>query len=437
MKKIKSFLLSRKSILVQILLILAVVFAGYGLPQRVSTSPLNIGKWRDAHPALVPWVDRLGLDHIYTTSWFAVLLCVFLLTLIISSYDQIATAFRKIFRDVFTDQKGITLHVSEEELISLIKKKGYLFVGKQDTIKRFVKHPWGYWGNVLMHLGFVLIIASSLIVLLLQNRSLLQLVEEEIYFPGNPWAVEEKGLLAKDFILPEAIRLEKVTFDFYESDKPKSLSTAISFIDPQGRFKKYSVGINQIVKFKGVRIYQSNSFGHAFFVEFTDKDGKTEKIILNIDHPLRRDRPSYKDFEFEGIPYSIRAHYYVDADKKSMHSNNPLLNILIIDKEKSVKEVSLKIGESHKLGPYTARLVYVSRWSELIFVKDPGMSGIFAGSIIIIIGVMFTYFMPPREFLVRNEYNELSLVWRPSKFEEFYENEFKDILSAFAGKIAQ
>ncbi len=437
MKKIKSFLLSRTSVLVQILIILTVILAGYEFPQRISASPYSIEKWRKAHPALVPWVERLGLGHIYTTPWFAALLFIFLLTLVISSYEQIKKALNKTFRHADTDSEGETIYAPEDKLISAIKKKGYIFIGEKNTHKRFVKHPWGYWGNVFLHLGFVIIIASSLVILLMQNRGLLQLVEGEIYFPGNLWTFEEKGLLAKDFILPEAIRLEKVNFEFYESDELKGLSTFISFIDPQGRFQKYSVGINQIVKFKGVRIYQGNSFGHAFYVELADKEGGTEKIIFDIDHPLRRDRPGYKNFEFEGIPYTIRAHYYVDADRKSMQSNNPLLNILIIDREKSAKEASLKIGESRELGPYTARLVYVSRWSELIFVKDPGMSGVFSAFFIIIAGVMLTYFTPPREFILQKKAEGFSLVWRPSKFERFYEDEFKAILSAFAKENTQ
>ncbi|MHC4604099.1 MAG: cytochrome c biogenesis protein ResB [Planctomycetota bacterium] len=447
MKKIKRFLLSRKTILVQILLILAVVLTGYIFPQKISTSTAQMEKWRDANPSLEPWVDRLGLDHVYTTPWFAVMLGFFLVTLIFSTYDQIRLSFKKTFGSVDAQGKdGIAINASEGEITSAIRKMGYFPVSKNNTLKRFVKYPWGYWGNVLLHLGLVVMLASSLFIFLTEKRGLLHLVEDEVQIPGSPWAVEETGLLAGKFILPEAVRLEKVNFGFWESDKLKHLSTGISFIDPQGRFTRHSLGINKIVKFKGLRVYQSTSFGQAFFVVLKDKQGMEHKIILQIEHPARRDRQNSGSFRDEWIPYQIQAEYFADAEKKSLISSNPLLTILLVDDKDSNKKssknsnkdktkvidiVSLKIGESRKLGPYTAQLVHVSRWSGMIFVKSIGMSGIFSGFFIIILGVSITFFMPPREFLVRKDEKGVYITWRATKFEKFYDEEYKKISAKF------
>jgi len=253
-----------------------------------------------------------------------------------------------------------------------------------------------------------------------------------------PWTFEDNGLLADKFTLPDPVRLDKVHFVFYDSDDLKSLSSDISFTDTQDNLQRFSPGINQIVNFKGIRIYQSNSFGHAFFVELRDKQGGAADIILVIEHPQSRNRPSYENFNAANIPYPIRAHYFADADRKTMNGGNPLLNIMIMDnKTKLVKEVNLKLGESGELGPYTAKLVYISKWSGLIFVKDPGISGVFIGFSIIIIGVMLSYFMPPREFLVRKEGDGFSIVWLPTKFEKFYEEEFKEICASFAWSDAK
>ncbi|MBI4849337.1 MAG: cytochrome c biogenesis protein ResB [Nitrospirae bacterium] len=434
MNKFKSFLLSRKPVITQISLILSVVLLGYSFPQRFSTSQAVIDKWRGANPALVPWVEKLGLDHVYTTPWFAVILSIFLLTLIISTSDQIKKSFHLTFKkDIFTQKEGTIIHTSEEALVSAIRKKGYINIGTYEAAKRFVKHPWGYCGNMLLHLGLVAIIASSLVLLLTQKRGLLHLVEEEVQEPGKPWTVEENGLLADRFVLPDAIRLDKVNYEFWDSDDLKSLSSDITIIDPQGNSRQYKPGINKIITYKGTRIYQSNTLGHAFFVELIDKEGAEASTILLIEHPRRRDKPGHGSFNVDDLPYPIKANYFADADKKMMTGGNPLLNIMITDdKNKLVNEVSLKLGESGELGPYTARLVYISRWSGLIFVQDPGMSGVFFGFSIIIIGVMLSYFTPPREFLIRKEREGYSLVWIPTKFEKFYEEEFKEICSSFA-----
>jgi hypothetical protein len=430
MMKLKRLLLSRKTITTEIVLILFVVLLGYIFPQRFSTTTADMEKWRDANPSLIPWVDRLGLDHVYTTPWFAMLLCFFLLSLVISTNEQIRKSLRKTFNcdDTETNRMPL-LSVHEDRVISEIKNKGYIPLGKHDSLKRFVKHPWGYWGNTLLHLGLVIIIASSLIIVLTERRGVLYLVEKEIHFPGTPWTIVDTGVFAKDFTLPEAVRLEKINVEFWESDRLKHLSTDISFIDPQGRFKSYSPGINHIVKYRGFRIYQGTTFGHAFFVEFTDRQGKKEKLIFQIDHPSKRDRQSYEDFKDEAIPYPIRASYYVDAEKKSMKSNNPLLNLLIVEKDESVHEVSLRLGETGRLGPYTVRFVNVYPWAALIFVKSYGMYGIFTGFFVIMIGVFLTYFTPPREFISLASDKGVLIYWKPTNFERFYSHEYEEIIS--------
>jgi cytochrome c biogenesis protein ResB len=387
-------------------------------------------RWREANPSLTPWVDRLGLDHVYTTPWFAILLGFFLTSLIISTYEQIRKSFRKTFNhDMALETEGILTNISEERLIHAIKSKGYILFHRSETLRRFIKHPWGYWGNTLLHLGIVVIIASSLIVILTEKRGALYLVEKEIHFPNAPWTMVDTGILAKGFILPEAVRLERVNIEFWESDRLKHLSSDITFIDPYGRFTRFSPGINHIVKYRGLRIYQGTAFGHAFFVEFTDKEGKKERLIFQINYPSGRDRASYEDFQDKAIPFPIRASYYVDADKRSMQGNNQLLNLLIIGEDKSIHEVWLRRGETGMLGPYTVKFTDVSLWSALVFVKGHGMYGIFTGFFIIVLGVSLIYFTPPREFLLKKAEKGLYLTWRASNFERFYRDEYDSILA--------
>jgi cytochrome c biogenesis protein ResB len=437
MKKIKSLLLSRTTILAQIIILTIVILTGYVFPQRFSTTTADIEKWRDANPFLVPWVDSIGLDHIYTTPWFAILLFFFMLSLIVSSYEQVKISIQRTFgKDIVIDEKGINIYAAENEVVSEIKKIGYIQLSKQNqTLKRLVKHPWGYWGSSMIHLGIVIVISSALIIVLTEKRGVLYMVEKEVAIPGSPWTIVDTGVLAGAFDLPEAIRLEKVNVDFWESDKLKHLTTNIRFIDPEGNFKKFVIGINNILDYKGLRIYQGTTFGHAFFVELTDKQGRTLKQIFQIDHPTRRDKASYEDFRDDAIPYPVRAHYYVDAERKTMKSNNPLLNLLIVEGNKAIHEVTLKIGESKYLGPYKAQLVKVSLWSAIIFVRSFGMYGVFSGFFVIIMGVSLSYFMPSREFILRKNEKHISVIWKASSFEKFYIDEYRHIIRTFGTKV--
>lgn len=432
---IRRFFLSRKTILSLILLILLAVIIAYVFPQRFSTPEAQIDKWKDSHTIWTPLYETLGLDHVYTTSWFAVLLFVFLISLIISTFDQIKISIEKTFgHGVTSGGKNFKVTATEEKIVTAIRKQGYFKIAGNHATLRFVKHPWGYWGNVLLHLGIVIVIASSLLVALTQKRGLLQLVEGELYVPGTPWLMEYNGILAGHFILPEAVMLDHVLPEFWENDSLKDLKTTISFSDPQGKIKRYELGINNTVNYRGIRVYQDQSFGHAFFVKFTDKEGRNTGIILQIQNPVKRDKASYGNFQSDDeIPYLLKAEYFVDADKKSMLSQNPLLIMRLVDKGRAISEVSLKKGGSGQLGPYTATVAGISMWAGIIFVDITGMPGIFTGFFIIIIGGGLTYFMPPREFYLRKEGDGFSITWKATRLESFYEEEYEKVSSAFGG----
>ena len=217
-------------------------------------------RWVKDHPLLAPLSGEFGFDHVYTTPWFAALLFVFLFSLVLSTIEQIKTSIKKTFgHGVLSGGRNLKVDAPADKIKTAITRLGYFRVAGKEGVSRFVKHPWGYWGNVLLHLGIMLLIASSLIVVLFEKRGLLN--------------VENNGIFSGRFILPEAVMLDRVSPEFWGSDSLKDLKTTISFSDPQGKTKRYELGINHTVDFMGLRVYQDHNFGHAFFITLTEREG--------------------------------------------------------------------------------------------------------------------------------------------------------------------
>ena len=449
MKQLKRFFLSRKTVLALIVLILTGVLVAYLFPQKMTSSQYEIEQWKQANSFWAPLYDFLGLDHVYTTPWFASLLFIFLLVLILSTIDQIRIAMKKSFGSpALPGEKSLLLPVSEEELTRALKISGYRRTYHDGSLMRFIRHPWGYWGNAMLHLGIVIVIASSLLITVTGTRGLLHLVKGETYLPGNPWMVEETGMFGTRFILPVSVTLNEVIAEFWETDDVKNISTTVTFTDLNGKDLQYGLGINRAVNLEGIRIYQGRSFGDAFYVVFTGKEGDRYNAILEIESPSKREQPGYGNFFIEGIPYKIKAKYFADADKKSMDSRDPLLSMRFVTKEQTINkispknhrgeglsmkldekenilgEVSLRTGETGHIGDYAATLVRTARWSGVIFVRERGMSGIFIGFFIMMAGGSLTYFLPPREIAAVRENKGFLIAWRASRFEKFYEDEF-------------
>lgn len=452
MTKIKQLLLSRKTVLTLILLILAAVVTGYIFPQKFTATGEQLQNWQDAYPFWSLWGNRLGLDHVYTTPWFAVLLLTFLITLLLSTIEQVKFSYRKTFsRGIPPDASGVNVSASREDIIVTIRDAGYRLAFHDGPNLRFIRHRWGHWGNALLHAGIAVVISASLLIVITEKRGLIHLVEGDTFPAGGQWLLEETGILGGRFILPDAVRLERSDIEFWETDEIKSQTTVFSFVGADGKEARHKIGINLNVNDRGLRIYQGRSFGEAFYVSLSDSNGKEFNSVFNLDHPFKRDKASYGNFVLEGIPYTLKTKYYADAEKRTIDGKDPLLvmrlvridqslggvtgggkegrlKMDIVKKEKVLAEVSLRAGEKKPFGPYTAKLVHVAKWTGLIFTKSTGMPGIFAGFFIIIIGGTLTYFMPPREINAVKEGEGFNLAWKAAKFGNLYEDEFKRIL---------
>jgi|GEM_PF-667743 len=432
---LKRFFLSRATVITLIMLMLGAVLLGYFFPQRFLSAPAELDAWQLANPTLAVLWRTLALDHVYTSPWFAVLLLLFLISLLFSTLQQFQLALRKM-RESGGGGASFETASSPDQVAAVVRSAGYRRVGGSSGGElRFVRHPWGYWGNFLLHLGIVVSIASSLMVLLYEKRAVANLLEGEIHAPGSQWFQEERGLLAGSLTLPEPVRLDRVKAEYYPNDSLKQLVTDFTFLGAGGATTPLSMQVNRSRNHRGIRIFQGKSFGKAFYVTFT-RGPEEHREIFMIDHPRDRSTPSYKNFTLNWLPYEVKAKFYADAERKSIDSLTPLFTMRLAAGPKVIDELSLRPGESGRLGDYTAQLVAVERWGGLIFIGTTGMGGIFFGFFLLCIGGALSYFCPPRELMAVAGDGVCRVRWRATRFERLYREEFESIGQRLAARSA-
>jgi cytochrome c biogenesis protein len=426
---IKSFFLSRKTIIAILIVTFAATILGGLVPQRIATSSADLEAWRISHPLLLPWADRLGLFHLFSTPWFAVVLCCACISLMLSSMEQFRVSLKKTFHaTIIAPLEGTSVHLSASSLQKVLRGNGYRPIGG-DGVLRFVRHPWGYWSNCLLHFGLLLVITVSLFIALTEQRGALILVEGSVHDPRAPWTEEERGNLAPPFILPQAVRLDHLRVSLVDNQSIQQAASDLSFISGQGDVDQRSVAVNSILSYQGLRIYQTTNYGDVFTVDFSDHRGLIHRERLLLPYPPAPDRAGYNDFRPSWLPWVLSAKYYADADRKTMTSTNPLLVMRLLDGTRELSRVSLKIGESGSLGDILVRLDRAEKWSKLIFVNIAGMHLIFLGFLIIVMGSVLHYMAVPREFIASEQTDGYSVSWRAARFAEFYQDEYGDIMT--------
>ena len=430
---IRRLLTSRTTVVSLMFFLLLAIVLSYVIPQRFSTPDVEFFKWQQAHRALLPVVDFLGLHRLFTAPWFAGLLSIFWVSLAFAAYEQFRFALKRTFGlDVVKPptlsrgdasreaQESFELGLSESALRGGMRRAGYLRVAEITGSVRYVKHPWGYWGIFFLHLGIIVAIAASLFIAVTEKRGALRLAEGDLHLPGSPWLIEERGMFAGPFLLPEAIRLDRVSPEFWEPGGLKNLRSDVSFIAPDGQTTRQTITLESILNYQGLRIYQEAGFGNIFYLLFTDRAGESGEVALDIASPFERGTASYGNFDFAEIPYHIKAKYYADAGKKTLVSDNPLLVLRLIDHDTVIGELSLQKGGNGRLGPYQVRLVRVVRWAGFVFLDTPGMPWVFLGFSIFVLGVVLNYFTIPREFNVQPATSGCQLTWNAARYRRLY-----------------
>lgn len=411
---------------------IASVLASYLVPQRFSTDPAELARWRASNSGIAAVVVALGLDHVYSTWWFVALVALFLAALVRATAHQVRAAARHTRSGVrMPDTACAPMTSDPASLASGLRRLGYMRVREDDAAARFVKHPWGYWGGVVLHAGMVTSVAATLVFVLTVQRGTVHLYEGESLRPGDPWGREEHGTLARPLLLPGMLRVDSIRPDYWPNDDLRQLTTGLTLAGPSAP-RRASISVNRTADFDGVTIFQSQLFGHAFGVELRDASGNVTPVLMEVAAPRRRDIPSYADFDPQGIPYRLRAKYYASAARDSM-TGEPSLTLRLTSGSRVIGQATLVRGHPVRIGPYQVTLRESAWWTEMVFARTPGVSVIFLGFGLMLLGALLVYATAPREVIIRQRGNGMELTWRAWRFPDFYREEYARIVALTSG----
>lgn len=433
MKRLKRLMTARRLSLGLILGSAALLYLSTVIPQQVEAAPGALAAWRAGHRGLLWLVDALHLHNLYAQPWFAALNLFAAFSLALSSWDQLAAARRRLAADGTSAAEPCAASVPLETLHRAARAHGYrpLAAANAERVK-CVKYPWGYFGNLLLHLGIALAILASSVVALTGRQGSLVLVEGEQREPQEPWLASEAGALAAPLSLPGALRLNRVRVGFDRLNQASEVSSDITLTEPGGRSVPLSAAINRIERYGNLRIYHSAQYGDAFSLTITGADGTAHAVKIAVQQPVNLTEAGYSDdLATAWSPYLLSAKSFADAQGRSMASGNPQLVLRLMNGTTEVARTSLTLGATGTLGEYRVRLDGVEKWAKLIVVDLKGMEAVFAGFAVIILGGLLHYLMPPRELIgVREGDGSYRVYWRSTAFGECFAEERDRLVAA-------
>jgi cytochrome c biogenesis protein len=371
------------------------------------------------HPALLAVFQAFQLFNVYNSAWFILLLVLLAVNLIACSVDRFPAAWRQFRGGVAPDGTERLADLPPERIVAAdrpaaeeasrleaLLRKRCGRVQKVETPQGFVlaggKGAFSRFGVFVVHLGVLLLIAGGLAGALFGVQGYVEIAEGDtantMQFRGGKGAET----------LPFAIRCDRFTVEYYENGAPKVFRSDLTFIQDGKTVRQGALLVNHPIAFGGLRFYQSSYGvlpGGRLALSYVRGNGKANE----------RDVAAGDRFALpggEGEVEVLRAENDLmrmgPAVKLSVTSTRGNVQFWVFQNIERIKEANPGILEQVPLmnpslfAPYVFSMQKKGErfYTVLQAARDPGVPLVAGGAVLLIVGLMITFFFSHRRFRI-------------------------------------
>ena len=260
-----------------------------------------------------------------------------------------------------------------------------------DHDRRFLRHPWGRWAGVALHFGLTMVISAGALISATAQSGVLVLAEGEDVPAGATLSEVRFGPLAEPLVLSTPVRLEGLHASWWPNGDLQDVK-ALLRLGPDG--DSFSVGINRLDSWHGLRFFQTTVFGRSFLLQLQQEDEQPINVDVQLASPTKLGEYSYRDITLDGIDPTIRLKY-TEFDVGGVIT--PALTVRLETAEGVVGQADLLRGAEEVLGEY--RLTYVDEWywDQVVISTQAGEEALVVGLVITCLGAIGLYTTRPAE----------------------------------------
>lgn len=354
------------------------------------------------------WFLRLGFTDVYHTWWFTSLLAL----LCINSLTCFYKRFPAVWRSMRQDKINVTLsfirnmkHTAAipvaggkeavaEEMVQLFAERGYRVLAKNDPQEVTLYATKGILGRVgahMAHLSATVIVLGGLI--------------------GSFWGFQEFGvcLEGQTYHIPKGnfdLRIDKFWIDYYDNGAVKSYNSTLTVLEKGEPVTTKTITVNDPLVYKGIWFYQS-SYGDAWdrveVARVNIREKETDKIVGTVDLEWQKEVALDK-LGLKLVMTDFVADFGFSAAEKKVYSKsvehaNPAIRLAVTEGD-SVQAAPWIFYHYPDLfdikgSKYSFELVgyQPKKFTGLQITKDPGVTIVWIGSTMIVVGITLSSFI--------------------------------------------
>jgi cytochrome c biogenesis protein len=455
-------LTSMRTALVLLFLLALAAVPGSIVPQQ-NIDAVKVANWKDAHPALTPVYDRLGLFSVYSSVWFSAVYILLMVSLVGCIVPRLRIYWRatraqppRTPRHLGRLPESRTFEVTDdpdvvlERARSVLRGRRYRVV--VDSFGESVSAEKGYLreaGNLLFHLSVLVVLVGFAlgqlfgykggVVTVVGQGFSNSLSQYDDFAPGslfNPDRLSPLSLTVDDFHV-------KFLTSGPQMGQPESFDADITYQNnPDAAPRRFDLAVNHPLNVDGANVFL---VGHGYAPVVTIKDGKGNVayqgpvVFLPQDSSfasfgvIKVPDAAPEQLAFEGLflptygftmqrgPFSqfpdaldpvlslvpYHGDLGLDAGRtQSVYSldKSHLETFASADRKLGpATRLKLAVGQTVRLpnGRGSIRFDGVDRWVKLQISNSPGKGVALGGVLLGIVGLMGSLFIRPRRTWVR------------------------------------
>lgn len=230
-------------------------------------------------------------------------------------------------------------------------------------------------GSLLFHLAIVIILAGAVWSLGYARSTLVDLGEQQTVS------------LAEHGFGEGQLTLNSFAIDYYPDLQPRQYTSDISLTGYEGRDYSLKINVNNPLRAGNLKIYQSN-WGWMLKIRVTT-DGSTRVMDIKDYDVVTLDSGGDNAVRVVFLPdYAEDRH---GAFSRTALPGNPYLGLSLLQAGRVVDMALIARGAEVQLGQYRFAFQDFSYYSGLQVKYDPGVNLVFAGFILLLLGLLGRY----------------------------------------------
>lgn len=389
------------------------LFLGIVLPTASYHEPGEMVSFSKNHPIIFELGKVFNPPNL-TTSWtFLTLIALLMLSTVLCCIERIRgreyqNPYRsqpKLFRQkIKVEMKTAPTEVFQSSILALRRHLWQL--GPKRAHKDFLflegrKGAYGFWGSIVYHLGFMIILLGVVIssstrftgnVLMAEGQELPLLIRNMTDIGRKP---------AGDYELPgNAVYLERFTADIRNERFPVEYTAYLKIAEANGNILSENIRVNQAIKYKDLAILLRN---YGFAPRMVLKNGPKDMLLDAFVNLKGRRAGDPDSFSVPNKKITVNTVFYPNfARKASLVPEAPVYGVSVMEKGKQIFKGYLRKGHTVKLkNGMTLAFPEMRYWAYFQVSRDLGLGVLFWGFVISFAGLLLRFIFHDRQISIR------------------------------------